>query len=174
MSQPPANALRVRSIDPGDKNVGVADLLVWATGAQVARTRRMDPLQFEQELDDDISSGRIDILVVEAFRLYPKLAREQGYSDFPTPKLIGVIEFLGRKHQVPVHLQGASTKKLAIEVARTNDVALRKLQSGRMDFEGRTQHERDAVAHGIFWAYRGHTSPLSICLYAAARARQKA
>lgn len=145
------------------------------TGARIiGNPVRLSPIPFEELLIGEVNRGELDLIVVESFRLYPQMAREQGYSEFLTPQLIGVIRFIARRRGIPVYLQGASIKKLALQVASSKpDFPLQKLRGGRTDFEGRNQHERDAVAHGFWWAYRSDDSPLVQAERDAARARQK-
>jgi len=47
-------------------------------------------------------------VVCEDFRLYADKVRAQGYSRLETVKLIGVIEYLCRKAEIPCELQPAS------------------------------------------------------------------
>ena len=175
--------VHLRAVDPGDVHVGTVRIEVTDNEAAIThRPVRMGPEAFEQILIEETDRGELDLLVVESFRLYPKMAREQGYSEFLTPQLIGVIRFIARRRGIPVYMQGASIKKMALQVASTPKPGfpLQKLRGGRRDFEGRNQHERDAVAHGFWWAHRNDDSPLVIAEKArasasrnTARARQK-
>lgn len=182
------------AVDPGDRHCGLAKFRVlpprtdvnrsetWQARCEWAGEHTPDELVgvFESGVPalaglqvDDGDSLRpepIELYVIEEFRLYPWMARQQGYSDFQTPRLIGKLEYLAGKAGRPVYLQGASIKRQA--VARAQRYAadalpgatrpeLIKLTSGRYDFKGKNQHVRDAIAHGWYWLLTNPASPLA-------------
>lgn len=175
------------AVDPGDVHCGVARFKVLASPwrAKLTWSTEMTPDELVSVVEaqawpdpitvelSDLAPERIDLFVVEEFRLYPWMAREQGYSDFKTPRLIGKLEYLADRAHRPLYLQGASVKKTSIAKARrfaadTSDPTLRghtpelvRLTSGRYDFVGRNQHVRDAIAHGWYWLLHHPDSPLA-------------
>lgn len=158
--------LNFLAIDPGDKHQGVAyfeiDISV-GEGRSVKRwwTRDLSRASLIKLVED----ASVDALVVEEFRLYPEMAREQGYSDFATPKMIGVLEYLADVRNIPIYLQGASLKRKSRRIGERSGFPgkVRMLGAGRSryrgwDFDGPSQHERDATAHGVWWAFRSENS----------------
>jgi len=91
------------SVDPGDVHVGVAFFDEDPNsphGWVCTGTQEMTPDEFADSLADtflDQDEGW-RFLIYEKFRLYADKAKQQTGSEFPTAKLIGVIEWLGRKH----------------------------------------------------------------------------
>lgn len=176
------------AVDPGDVHCGVAKFRVLSPADPINRTGRwqavcevaseFDPpnlvrmfesFAWPDEVADELRPDDIDLFIVEEFRLYPWMARQQGYSDFKTPRLIGKLEYLVGKSGRRLYMQGASVKKQA--VARARRVAddtdakqyapqLIKLTKGRYDFRGRNQHIRDAMAHGWYWLLTHPDSPM--------------
>lgn len=177
------------AVDPGDRHCGLARFKVrpgstvddrWY--AKLTWSTELTPRQLVAVMESqawpdavlaDLPEQRpesIDVLVVEEFRLYPWMAREQGYSDFKTPRLIGKLELVAEWAGIPLYLQGASVKKLSVAASRRlvmdSDLPgderpeLVKLVSGRYDFVGRNQHVRDAIAHGWYWLLHNPDSPL--------------
>jgi hypothetical protein len=157
---------RFWSIDPGDVHNALAR---WVLPRDYSGEWRAPQVEQVDEYDpggliDLVEQGidELDALIVEEFRLYPWLAREQGYSAFRTVEQIGVLKYIARQANVPLVLQGANVKKMALLIARGHGFPLKKLQGGREDFVANNQHKRDAIAHGVWWAYRGEASPLRV------------
>lgn len=173
-----ASPLGLWAIDPGDKHVGIARMQLTPSSQHPVRiiwSNEFDPdglvallegavafsglkgaIQPNQDLDDmDIGA-----IVCEEFRLFPWMARQQGYSSFATVELIGVTRYLTKKAGIPLYLQGASVKKPAVPLGRVAGVPTAKTSGGRLDFVGRNQHVRDAIAHGVWWALRNKNSPV--------------
>lgn len=152
------------AIDPGDVHNGVAYFRIGERRLLRSWTADLKADSLFQLL----AKSNIDGVVIEEFRLYPELARAQGYSTFPTCEIIGVVKYICAQRELPCYLQGASVKRKARRVgARVAPFAgsERMIGSGRSsyrgwDFGGRTQHERDATAHGVWWATRNTSSPL--------------
>jgi hypothetical protein len=155
--------LRVLAVDPGDKHVGTTLGQVDGSderGVHLIQSWTYTQPVFESVLETLLVDRLIDLIVCEDFVLYPWKAREQGYGQFATVKLIGVIQYLARKYDIPVVLQGANVKKMTVAVARGRQFPLKKLRSGREDFPGSNQHERDSVAHLVWYGYRNPNSPI--------------
>lgn len=161
--------LNYLSIDPGDVHQGTAyfeiDLSI-NDGHCLKRwwTRDLD----RKSLIKVVEEADVNAIVIEAYRLYPELAREQGYSDFPTVKVIGVVEYIAELRGIEVFVQGADVKKRARRIGERGGMPgkERMLGAGRgryrgWDFDGPSQHERDATAHGVWWAFRNKNSLLS-------------
>lgn len=99
------------------------------------------------------------VLVIEEFRLYPWMARQQGFSTFGTSETIGVCKWLARRAQVPVVMQ-PTAKTLKDGRRRADEWGFPMIPavigSGRYaepcpDFgqlRGKP-HRRDAAAHAI-------------------------
>ncbi len=162
----PLPTFRMLAVDPGDVHNGVA----WITinGPKVTREWTRDWSHETLYGFVEARKDEIDVLVVEAFRLYPELAFDQGYSDFPTVQTIGVLKDMAtrRFHFPHLEVQGASIKRKARRIGERLKAPgkFRTLGSGRgkylgWDFDGPTQHERDATAHGVWWAFRNEASP---------------
>lgn len=114
-----------------------------------------------------VETADVGALVVEEFRLYPEMARQQGYSDFKTSKMIGVLEYIGEQRDTKVYLQGAGLKRKARRIGERLGFPGKErwIGTGRgrywgWDFDGPSQHERDATAHGTWWAFRNEGSPV--------------
>ncbi len=153
----------ILSIDPGDVHNGVAYGFVDTSGLIVHWTRDLKRVTLGRLCE----SADVDGIVVEEFRLYPELAREQGYSNFPTCEVIGMIAWICETRGLPMFRQGASVKKKSRRIGERINVpgSVRTLGTGRSsyrgwDFDGPTQHERDAKAHLYWWGYRNPSSVL--------------
>jgi len=108
-------------------------------------------------------------VVLENYRLYPWMAREQGYSELLTAQCVGVVRYIAARHEVPLTLQDAkgSLKEGRAIASRSGfDMVPRILGSGRFKYRGPDfklpgrPHRRDACAHGVFWSARDPQSPL--------------
>jgi hypothetical protein len=109
-------------------------------------------------------------LVIERYQLYPWLAREQGFSEFPTAQCVGICGYIAGKAGVPVYKQdakGSLREGRAQAKAIGFDMRDRRLGSGRFAYYGPDfarlpgkPHRRDAAAHGVRWAVLSEHSPL--------------
>jgi len=108
-----------------------------------------DYLKFWGEFKDYITLEEIffahsvkpDIVVIEAFRLYPHKANDKVLSSFPTVEIIGIIKYLCWNNEIPFVEQGANTKKF---------YGNKKLRMCDLFERGRSPHIRDAVRHGLY------------------------
>lgn len=112
-------------------------------------------------------------LAIEEFRLYPWLARQQGFSSFGTAETIGVLKYIARRTGVPFTMQSASgSKKDGRKFAQQWGFPMRdrKLGSGKYTYYGPDfdipglQDPRDAAAHGCAYLgghdiYKPRTAP---------------
>lgn len=153
------------AIDPGGVHQGVAYFTTTSRGLMRHWTRDLS----RSQLETLVETAAVDGWVVEEFRLYPELAREQGYSDFPTCEMIGVLDYVSRKRGLVMVRQGASVKSksrsLGARVAqhlgevRRIGTAMGRAKYG-WDYNAPSQHERDATAHGVWYAFRAGASEL--------------
>lgn len=164
----------VWAFDPGDTHTGFAEGVSSRYGLKVNRTATMlrpQVIDMLQVLSFDNPGPKVDLIVLERYQLYPWMARQQGFSEFETPQLIGVIKYIASLLHVPVVLQTASVKKKGRQLAWDHGIRpmdSRSLGSGKgaykgPDFgklrDGTTQHERDALAHFYYWALTALDSP---------------
>lgn len=176
----PSPILNLLAIDPGDVHQGVSYFEIDIAGPTVEEflaspgeggvptlRRHWTRDLSRQNLLDLVETASVDAIVVEEFRLYPDMARQQGYSDFKTSKVIGVLEFIAYKRGLPCYIQGASLKKKARRIGERLGFPGKErwIGTGRgrywgWDFDGPSQHERDATAHGTWWAFRNADSPI--------------
>ena len=126
------------SIDPGDSHVGYAE---WESG-KLTHYVKHSPASLIKELESK-APGSVETIVVEAFRLYPWLAQQQGFSALKTPQLIGVIKYLSNYLGADLVEQGANIKKPAFAAMASEGFELPKTN----------QHVRDAIAHGWWYYY---------------------
>lgn len=153
-------------VDPGNIHQGTAYFEI-ELAPEFALVRHWTRDLNRETLEDLVESAELDAIVMEEFRLYPELAREQGYSNFPTVEVIGSIRYIARKREVPYFVQGTALKKKARRIGERLGCAggIRMLGAGRnrylgWDFSGPSQHERDATAHGVWWAFNSDHSPV--------------
>ena len=81
---------------------------------------------------------RWDVVVCEAFRLYPGAAATSTWSGFPTVEVIGVVRERCRRENVEFVLQPASIKKPTRAILRTHETKI----------AGKDEHAKDAFLHG--------------------------
>lgn len=84
---------------------------------------------------------RIDLVVIESFKLYPHKAKAKTLSNFPTVEIIGVIKFLSFINNIPLIEQGANTKKFYDN---------KKLRMCGLFERGQSPHLRDAYRHALY------------------------
>lgn len=164
LSNPILNFL---SIDPGDVHNGTVYWEIEWSNSQPSLIRHWTRDLKRDTLLRLVEDSPLDALVVETYVLYPEMAREQGYSDFPTPKLIGVLEYIAEIRGIPFFLQGAFVKKKARRIGEKIGFPGKERMIGTArnryrgwDFDGPSQHERDGTGHGLYWAFRHQASTL--------------
>lgn len=173
----------VVAIDPGDSWCGLAlfcldrdgrhqcDCLDCSRGGKVrlCEALTLEPNQLYIWLETNLRT--LHSIVLERYQLYPWLARQQGFSEFPTAQCVGVVGYLADRSQVPVYKQDAkgNLKEGRAQAAKIGfDMADRKLGSGRFAYRGPDfarlpgkPHRRDAAAHGVRFATLDRRSPLT-------------
>lgn len=155
------------AIDPGDVHNGVCYLT-----ARIEPTptlwlhwsRDLNPTQLEDLLENANVSG----WVVESFHLYPEMAPQLKYSTFPTCERIGVCKYIARKRKVFCKMQNATVKpdgrrigeRLHPELGAVRSLGTARGSRQGWDWNLPSQHERDAMTHGTYWAFNSKESPL--------------
>lgn len=153
------------AIDPGDVHQGVA---YFTTARNRGLIRHWTRDLTRAQLLGLAEGADVDGWVVEEFRLYPELAREQGFSNFPTCEVIGVLQYLADTRGLVMVRQGGGMKKKARQIGERVSPergSVRRIGTARgsvwgWDFNAPSQHERDATAHGVWYAFRGGASEL--------------
>lgn len=170
------------AIDPGDAHVGIArftasigppyrvpDCLDQSSSGDLRLVEcvTLSPRDAISWLETRVC--RFRAVVLEEYRLYPWLAREQGFSDFPTAQLVGVVKYLAARVDVPVYMQSAKDNlKDGRSQALRHGFSMvdRQLGHGKYTYRGPDfnlpgpPHRRDAASHGCRFAYLDSSSPL--------------
>lgn len=115
------SGLRIVSIDPGDKHVGIA--LGGATGCYDCwETNPADALRW---LRGALEQDSVDVVLYEGFRLYAAQAAKLINSEMETCQMIGAIKacwgWFARPH-VTLATQPASIQKPTIAILRAKKV----------------------------------------------------
>lgn len=165
----------VTAVDPGSAWRGFAELMVQSPGPcppgclDHSTDLRLHLLRCHtyskaDELYDDLSCNlwRSHRLVLERFRLYPWMARQQGFSEFGTAECLGVCKYIADKVGIPYVLQDpAGNMKDGRQYALQDGFKMvdRKLGSGKYTYYGPDfdlpgkPHRRDAAAHAVNYAH---------------------
>jgi hypothetical protein len=96
----------------------------------------------DEAIYDLILHVKPDQLVMEEYVLYPWKMKQQEWSDFPEPRLIGAIQFMCKRRKIPCMMQGANLAKGFC----TDD----KLKSWGY-FPASAKHARDSIRHGCYF-----------------------
>lgn len=91
----------------------------------------------------------IDTLVIEEFRLYPWASEEQAFSEIPTIKVIGVLEYLHRAHN---RLGGACT--LVKQSAQIKKPTRAICRARKVISKAGSTHAKDAQLHAWYHLLR--------------------
>lgn len=97
--------MKILAIDPGE-----------TTGVVLMDTDNLGSLQgatvhLWDRIDLIIQEMVPDVLVFEAWRLYPHMAKIMIGNEFLPVQVIGVLRYLAEKHHIPVVLQTAAQAK---------------------------------------------------------------
>ena len=131
---------RVLALDPG-KTTGACWLSVTKDGPDVVLDHKTDEWTMG-ELWGFVDCARgegslpLDVIVAEAFLLYPWMASKQAFRTMEAPRALGLIEYAADRAGVPLVQINAGTYK-----PRTKDLEL-----GRM-----SAHKKDALRLGLFY-----------------------
>lgn len=123
------------TFDPG----GTTGFACFDTAAH--RDLKIGDFPYFDDLDALLDQVKPDIIVIEAFRLYPWKAKHKTWSSFPEIEVIGAIKHACRLRNIPFEEQGADTKVLF------DDVKLKKLNY----WDNISRHARDAVRHALYY-----------------------
>jgi len=170
----------IAAIDPGDRYCGLAVFELCPTGHPElpyldSSKRHRVCLRAAETVSPDqlfvwleVNAHRLYAVVIERFRLYPWMAREQGFSEFPTPQHIGIIKYIASKAGVLIVMQETSCKREGRNQALKIGFRMPKRRVGKgrhsyygpdFDLPGK-DHHRDAAAHGVRFATMDKSSPL--------------
>jgi hypothetical protein len=97
------------------------------------------------------------------------MARQQGFSEFPTAQCVGIVKYIASRRDVQVHMQDAKGN-LKQGRAQAQKIGFRMVQrrlgNGKYAYRGPDfdlpgkPHRRDAAAHGVRFATLDGGSPL--------------
>lgn len=90
---------------------------------------------------DLVETYQPEAIVIEDYRIYANKTEMHTWSALYTPKLIGYIEAICERFEIPYTLQLASSKQFCTD---------EKLKQWGY-YEVGQQHARDAIRHGCYW-----------------------
>lgn len=94
---------------------------------------------------DEIAPQALEFIVMEDWSLYADKAQALINDKQRTVRGIGAIELIARQNGIPIELQGAYTKDVAI-AAGAEEMFLSPVHENR--------HANDATMHGVFYIVR--------------------
>jgi hypothetical protein len=149
--------LGVLAVDPGDKHVGLAVGLAFATpdpktGDMVAQDELEHAFEVGHRpgiraIDVAVNAGWVDILVVEDWVIYKDKAAELVGSRCGTARMLGAIEHIVDKYN---QFPGVSKVELVEQPATAQQDAMAKLQQFKMDRTS-TPGQRHALSAELHW-----------------------
>jgi len=133
--------MRVAGVDPGRKKTGMVllELEEDGLGCRVA----VEAASIEEVLYY-LDLWQPDVVVIEAFRLYPWRSRALGWDPMLPSQIIGAVKAWASRRECAVQVveQPASVRKLA------------RLHTGQLEklplFRGKP-HARDALRHAVWY-----------------------
>jgi hypothetical protein len=137
--KPPPPA-RLLTVDPG----GTTGWALWLDGLPNT-CGQIDTAESDAALEKLLDQKQPDLVICEAYVLYPWKADSQAWSDFQTPRLIGSLQTMCRHRQIPLIMQGADKKTFATDI---------KLK-GWGFYQKSHRHANDAIRHGIYYLLFG-------------------
>jgi len=99
-------SMKILAIDPG-----VSTGVIFVDPVQPEESTYGKVIHLWEQLDKIIERTSPDVIVIEAFRLYPHMAKTMIGNDFPSSQVIGVTKYLAAKAGIPVVEQMASMAK---------------------------------------------------------------
>lgn len=127
----------VLAVDPGAAHVGVASY----RDRQI-KACEIDADKWLQEFDKSV--GCFDIVVIEAFVLYPHKAMTQSWSPMETSEMIGAMKWIASEAGVEVVEQGADIKI----------PTRRQCVARRLHYKHSSGHASDALLHLYYYLLR--------------------
>ena len=94
------------AVDPGDRHVGVA---VWKKKTGVTSVE-LDAEAAPASIRRLLSSGNVQVLVIEEFVLYPDKMRSLIGGSMRTSEMIGALRWIATELRIPSIMQGAGVK----------------------------------------------------------------
>lgn len=88
----------------------------------------------------------LDFMLIEAYTLYPHLARQQAGSEFLTSQQIGAMKFIVTHKGIPWYSWSAAKGKKVYSLEPYRSWPLRAWKS-----YGAGPHAKDSEAHGYSW-----------------------
>lgn len=129
---------RLASFDPG----GTTGVAFFESGALrgTGRILEYNYLEMRQML----LKMKPDMVVCEEYVLYPWARKEQTWSDFPVPRMIGAIELVCQLEGYRLAMQTPADAKAFCTTT--------KLQEwGYFQSNDQGDHVNDAIRHGCYW-----------------------
>lgn len=97
---------------------------------------------FIDHLEAEITNGSVTAIVIEDFKIYPWKAEALIWDSVRTARGLGAIELLARQHNLPIVLQPAKIKEVAVALGAENFFTT-PLHENR--------HANDAIMHGVYY-----------------------
>jgi hypothetical protein len=98
--------------------------------------------------DKIIDKLRPDALVVENYRIYPWRSKQHQWSEVPTLRYIGMIQYVASARGIPVYFQMAQLAKVFATDRKLKEWNLYKIDN---------RHANDAIRHGVYFLLFGKT-----------------
>lgn len=121
------------AIDPGESTG-------WATFKEDGNLGQMGTLRGREPVYEKLSELAPSVIIMENYKLYPWLAKEQSWSPFETVRIIGAVEYYAYLHNAQVILQDPSIKSIGYLWA-----GIKKPKNHALS------HESDAYVHGVYY-----------------------
>lgn len=100
-----------------------------------------------------------DVVVIEDYKLFGHKSKQQIGSSLETPQLIGYLEMVCWKHNIPVVYQSPSSKgRHADDVLVKTGVLEKRGNKHYFDGKPTNLHQRDSLRHYLFFKKYGDHS----------------
>jgi hypothetical protein len=133
--------MNILAVDPGDKHVGTA---LWRFDRPAIRAKEYDATEWLPIFSCLIR--RVDVVIIEEFRLYACKAAAQSGSPMATAEMIGAMKWIAWSAPVPVVMQPASIKKPTERQALARGLVCNV----------KSRHAADAWLHLVYYLLRTH------------------
>lgn len=150
--------MKLLAIDPGHVHVGMA---LFEDGV-CTNAWEMTPVVALEYVRVNLAEQLLDVLVIEEFRLYPWMAKQQSFDDLPTVQLIGALKYLWATCGATVfHRQGEDGEQtcvLAMQPATIKEPTRNVLRGRKIKSLAKKLkvggHAADAELHGYHYVLR--------------------
>jgi hypothetical protein len=129
----------VLAVDPGDNHVGAA---LWRASDQSIRAKEYDADTWLPTFARIVM--KVDVVVVEEFRLYPNKAAAQSWSPMATAEMIGAMKWIASQAGVRLQLQGADIKLPTRRQCKVRGLV----------YKNKSIHAADALLHLHYYLLR--------------------